>query len=60
MQITVKLSNQYGSQVIVPVCDTARKLADLAGTKNLTPHAIKLIKALGYTVSVEQTLPTQL
>jgi len=60
MSITVRLTTQYGAQVIVPVCQTARQLAELAGTKNLTNHAIKLIKALGYTVNVEQTLPITL
>lgn len=60
MKITVRLITQYGTQVIVPVCQTARQMAELAGTKNLTPQAIKIIKALGYTVAVEQTLPTQL
>lgn len=60
MNITVRLVNQYGTQVIVPVCVTAKTLAELAGTKNLTPVAIKLIKKLGYVVNVEQTLPVTL
>ena len=60
MNITVRLVNQYGTQVIVPVCATAKTLAELAGTKNLTPVAIKLIKRLGYVVNVEQTLPVTL
>lgn len=60
MQITVRLTNQYGLRVIVPVCDTAKTFAQLAGTKCLTPGAVELIKLLGYTVKVEQTLPTTL
>lgn len=60
MNIIVRLVNQYGQQNIVPVCDTAKVFAQLAGTKTLTPGAVKLIKQLGYTVNVEQTLPVTL
>jgi hypothetical protein len=60
MNITIRLTTQYGAQVIVPVCNTARQLAELAGTKNLTAQAVKMIKALGYVVNVEQTIPLTL
>lgn len=58
MKITVQIKNVYGNEQIYPVCQQARLLADLAGTKTLTRHAINLIKALGYTVDVQQKVVT--
>ena len=49
--ITVQTKDIYGHEKIYPVCDTAIKLARLAGTKTLTPSAIKIIKSLGYTIT---------
>jgi ribosomal protein S15P/S13E len=60
MNITVEISHQYGQQVVKPVCETAQIFCQIAGTKTLTPHLIKQIKSLGYTVEVKQTLPTTL
>jgi hypothetical protein len=54
VNITVRVTNNYGIQTVYPVCEVARKLAALAGTKTLTPQAIHLIKGLGYTVLVEE------
>jgi hypothetical protein len=54
MTITVSIKNVYGNQTIYPVCNTAKKFANLTGTKTLTVYAIEQIKALGYTVQVEQ------
>ena len=54
MTITVSIKNVYGNETIYPVCGTAKKFANLTGTKTLTVYAIEQIKALGYTVQVEQ------
>jgi hypothetical protein len=54
MNITVRITNNYGQRAVYPACDTARKLADLIGTKTFTPRALEQIKGLGYTISVEQ------
>jgi len=54
MTITVRITNSYGNQVIYPVCEVSKKLAELAGTKTLTPIAIRLIKDIGYTVKVQE------
>ena len=54
MNITVRITNNYGQRAVYPACDTARKLADLIGTKTFTPRALEQIKGLGYTVTVEQ------
>lgn len=54
MTIIVRITNSYGNQVIYPVCEVSKKLAELAGTKTLTPIAIRLIKDIGYTVKVQE------
>jgi len=52
MEIIVNIRNVYGTETIYPSCPKGQAFAEIAGTKTLTPQAIKLIKALGYTVSV--------
>lgn len=51
--IVVKIKDVYGTQTIYPVCEIAKGLAALAGTKTLTQASIKIIKSLGYQVAVE-------
>ena len=58
MIIKVKIKSSYGSELIYPVNETGRLFADLTKTKTLTREAISIIKALGYTVEVEQELKT--
>jgi len=52
MEIIVTIKNIYGNETIYPSCPKGQTFAEIAGTKTLTPQTIKLIKALGYTVSV--------
>lgn len=52
--ITVRITNNYGQRAVYPACDTARKLADLIGTKTFTDRALRQIKDLGYVITVEQ------
>jgi hypothetical protein len=54
MNIIVRITNNFGNRAVYPVCDTARKLADLIGTKTFTDRAIAQIQDLGYTVTVQQ------
>jgi hypothetical protein len=54
MNITVKITQNYGVEAIYPVCEAALTFARLAGTKTLTRSTIALIKRLGYTVNVQQ------
>ena len=57
MNITVRVTNNYGSRAVYPACETSRKLADLIGTKTFTPAALVKLDALGYIISVQpQTL----
>jgi len=46
IQVTIK--SVYGNDLVYPVCDTAKKLVELAGRKTFTDWDIKLIKELGY------------
>ena len=57
MNITVRVTNNYGSRAVYPACETSRKLADLIGTKTFTHAALQKIESLGYVISVQpQTL----
>jgi len=54
MQITVSIKNNYGKEVIYPVCRVAKLFADIAGQKTLTTRVIADIKQMGVTICVEQ------
>lgn len=54
MECIVQIRDVYGKPTIYPVNDTARLLANLAGTKTLTREALETIRRLGYTVTVQQ------
>jgi hypothetical protein len=54
MTIIVRRKTVYGNEVIYPVCETAQCLTLLGDTKTLTPRQINIIKALGYTIVLEQ------
>lgn len=53
MEITVRITNNYGQRVVYPVCDSAKIFADIAGTKTLKPTTINSMKALGYKINVQ-------
>jgi hypothetical protein len=54
MNATVQIRMHYGTQYIYPICDTATKLCALTGKKTLSHADIKTIKALGYSITVQQ------
>ena len=54
MEILVRITSVYGVKTVYPVCETAKIFADIAGTKTLKPTTINSIKALGYTINVQQ------
>lgn len=54
MEILVTLKSVYGRDTVYPACPKAQTFAALAGTKTLQPHTLRLIKDLGYTVTVSQ------
>jgi len=51
--IIVRIKSVYGENKVYPVCREAETFAKIAGTTTLTMVTIKLIKDLGYTVSVQ-------
>ena len=48
--IDVQVREVYGNRTVYPVCPTAQLLAQLAGTRTLTPAALRTIEQLGFTV----------
>jgi hypothetical protein len=52
--LLVRITNNYGSRVVYPVCETAQKFAALVGTKTLTADTIQKIRDLGYAIHVQQ------
>jgi hypothetical protein len=59
MEITIKIEKKYGRTLIYPICEKAILFAKLCRQETLTPDQIQDIKALGYTVKVQQ-LPATL
>lgn len=57
LTITVEARDVYGSIKYYPLCDKAKGFAAIANTTTVTESVIKKIKALGYTVQVQSTLP---
>jgi hypothetical protein len=48
LQVTIK--SVYGKDTFYPVCDQARRLAHLVGTKTLTQQTIRDAMAMGFHV----------
>ena len=53
-KLTVRKESAWGNVRIVPVCETSKLLAQLAGTKTLTDEAVRIAKELGYTFELER------
>ena len=52
MDITVKIKNVYGVDLIYPVCDKALLLSKLIGKKTFSASDIDTIKKLGFSVKL--------
>ena len=52
--LRVRLADQYGRPVVHPVNQQAKWLAEIAGTKTLTPHALNLARRMGFIVEYTQ------
>ena len=50
----IEIKNNYGTQCIYPVCETAQQLIKLTGKKTFSHADIKVIQSLGYTVTIKQ------
>ena len=55
MNITVTIKSVYGVDKMYPACENARRFAEIAGTKTLTAHTIRQIKAMGILVETTDT-----
>ncbi len=55
--IVVTTRNVYGQDKIYPVCEHAQMFAELAGTKTLSDHSIRVIKKMGIRISLEELKP---
>ena len=49
MELTVKVRNNYGTEVIYPTCEVGEAFARIAGTKTLTDQTRLIMKQLGYS-----------
>lgn len=48
--IQICIKNVYGNDTIYPVCQTAKGLAALAGTKTLTETSLRIIRGMGFRI----------
>lgn len=54
MNITLSIKTHYGTEHIYPACETAAMLTALTGKRTLSHANIETIRALGYTITVQQ------
>ena len=50
----VQYRNQYGTEVLMPLCDITKEFAALTGCKTLTKPTVDAMKRLGYIFEVVQ------
>lgn len=58
LTLTVRIEYNYGQRAVYPHCEQSKLLAQLAGTRTLTNHAMQTIAALGYEIEVLQPVVT--
>ena len=58
MELHVTIKSVYGTESVYPTCTKSKLITQIAGTKTMTPHTIKIAKLLGYTFHVEQDSKT--
>lgn len=51
--VWVKVKRNYGQLAIYPDNDTARGIAEIAGTKTLTPKALAVCRRMGFGMAME-------
>lgn len=54
----VQIKEVYGNTTIYPLNEQAQVLAQIAGTKTLTPQTVKLAKLLGFHFEIVQPSTT--
>ena len=53
--IQVEVKNVYGTERIYPLCDNAKRFAQLTNTKTFNREIISIIKQIGIQVEIKQT-----
>ena len=53
--IVVIIKSVYGVEKVYPACENSRRFAEIAGTKTLTEHTLRQIKAMGILVEITDT-----
>ena len=53
-ELEVEIKNNYGNEVIYPVCATSKNLAKLTGKITLTRDAIDILKHMGFIFMVKK------
>lgn len=53
MEITVRIKNVYGTDLIYPACNTSQAIARISGRKTLKRYDIEILKGIGWTIKVE-------
>ena len=48
--LTVRLREVYGRTLAYPACAASQGIAAIAGTRTLTPHALRAAAAMGYAI----------
>jgi hypothetical protein len=56
-EVRVLAKKQYGRWVYYPVCDKAKALADIAGTKTLTEDVLYKAMQIGLRIDVQDETP---
>ena len=54
-KIVVIIKSVYGVDKVYPACENSRRFAEIAGTKTLTEHTLRQIKAMGILVETTDT-----
>lgn len=49
-KITIQVKDVYGVQTVYPMCDDAKRFAEIAGTKTLTHRTLCQIESLGFEI----------
>ena len=55
-KIVVEPRNVYGQELLYPVNSQADYLADLAGTRTLSPGTLKTARLMGFTIELGSTV----
>lgn len=54
-KIEIRVDSVYGNLVVYPVCERAKLIAELAGTKTLTHASLCLAERLGFDIVAVDT-----